>query len=255
MILIITMSSLSCRAPEPETKPPEQGDEQGEDYQDGIYTAEEAEFDDRGWKPMITVIVRDQKIIGAHYDEINKENNLKSFDQEYLENWKEKSGTNLVTAEEQLVKSLVDKQDPQQLDAISGATSTTDKFKSLATRALESDPQLSGKDGYYDGLFKSEGDFDERGWKPKAAVIVSDGDITNAYYDEVNKDTGKYKSYDEQYLGQWKEKSGQNLETARPVLIDSLIDQQDPEKVDAVSGATSTSNKFKELAVKALDPL
>jgi major membrane immunogen (membrane-anchored lipoprotein) len=141
------------------------------------------------------------------------------------------------------------------VDAVSGATSTSDKFKKLTAEALEEDPQAKKDNGYFDGIFKAQGEYDERGWKAYVAVIVEDGSITKAYYDEVNKETGKLKSFDEEYLTSWKDKSGTNLKEARPKLIESLLSSQKPEEVDAVSGATSTSNKFKELIAEALTPL
>lgn len=258
LCLFLALSGAACapRQPKDETgKEPQQNEQAGEKFDDGVYFAIEQEFDDRGWKPMATVIVEQGKISKAFYDEINEDDQLKSFDQDYLERWKEKGGENLLSAEPELVESLVDKQDPDKVDAVSGATSTSEKFKQLISDALEESPQSEKDDGYYDGLFKAEGEFDERGWKAYVAVIVEDGKITNAYYDEVNKDTGKLKSFDQEYLSNWKEKNGTNLKEARPKLIESLISSQKPAEVDAVSGATSTSTKFKELMEKALAPL
>jgi major membrane immunogen (membrane-anchored lipoprotein) len=256
LLLILSGASCAARGPKDETgKDPQQNQPAGEDFENGVYSAAQQEFDDHGWKPMVTVVVEQGRISKAFYDEINEDGQLKSFDQDYLERWKEKSGENLLSAEPELMDSLVEKQDPEKVDAVSGATSTSEKFKELVSDALEETPQTKKDDGYNDGLFKAESEFDERGWKAYVAVIVEDGKITNAYYDEVDKETGKLKSFDQEYLSNWKEKSGTNLKEARPKLIDSLINGQSPEEVDAVSGATSTSTKFKELITEALMPL
>lgn len=258
LCLFLILSGISCARKEPEDetgKEPQQNEPAGKEFDNGVYFAAQPEFDDHGWKPMVTVVVEQGKISKAFYDEINEDGQLKSFDQDYLERWKEKSGENLLSAEPELIDSLIDKQDPDEVDSVSGATSTSEKFKQLASDALEESPQSEKDDGYHDGLFKAEGEFDERGWKAYAAVIVEDGKISKAYYDEVNKETGKLKSFDQEYLSNWKEKSGTNLKEARPKLVESLIGSQKPEEVDAVSGATSTSTKFKELIAEALTPL
>lgn len=254
LYISLLLLCVSCAADQPETeqeKPPDHSGQQPE-YEEGVYSVQEGEFDDHGWKPMVTLIVENGKITKAYYDEINEEDQLKSFDQDYLERWKENSGENLLTAGPKLAEALIEQQDPDGIDDISGATSTCEKFKDLVATVLEESPQSDEGNGYYDGLFKAEGQYDERGWKAFVAVVVRDGNITNAYYDEVNKDTGKFKSYNDEYLTNWKENSGTNMKEARPILVQNLIDQQNPEEVDTVSGATSTSDKFKELMQKAL---
>lgn len=254
--MILSVTSCARKQPQDETgKEPRQNETAGKDYDNGVYTTAQPKYDDHGWKPMATVVVEQGRISKAYYDEINEDGQLKSFDQDYLERWKERSGENLLSAGPELVKSLLDKQDPDKVDAVSGATSASEKFKQLTSDALEKSPQSEKDDGYHDGLFKAEGKSDDRGWKAYVAVIVEDGKITNAYYDEVNKETGKLKSFDQEYLSNWKEKSGTNLKEARPKLIESLIGSQRPGEVDAVSGATSTSTKFKELLEEALAPL
>ncbi len=254
--LLILLSGISCAGTEPETEPeeqPGQTEQPQADYDDGVYSLED-EFDDRGWKPIVTVVVEGEKITKAYYDEINEENQLKGFDQEYLERWKESSGENLMTAGPELADVLIQQQDPDKVDTVSGATSTSEKFKQLISDALEQSPQSKKEAGYYDGLQKAEGEYDERGWKPFVAVIVEDGRITDAYYDEVNDGTRKFKSYDDEYNANWKESSGSNLQLARPQLVQELINEQNTDEIDTVTGATSTSGKFKELIEEALAP-
>jgi major membrane immunogen (membrane-anchored lipoprotein) len=256
--LVLVLVGVSCAPAQPEKSPEEQPDETQQphgDYEDGVYFANKADVDDHGWKPLATVVVQGSEISKAYFDEINEDDRLKSFDQDYLERWKESSGENLLSAEPELVDALMDGQDPNQVDAVSGATSTSEKFKQLISDVLKESPQPDRDEVYYDGLFKAEGEYDERGWKAYVAVIVEDSKITKAYYDEVNEETGKLKSYDQEYLAKWKENSGSNLQEARQKLVQDLISIQKPQDVDAVSGATSTSLKFKELIEEALTPL
>ena len=255
--IVLIFSGISCARSEPEGQTENGQDQNGQtgaDYEEGFYSIQEDEFDDHGWKPMVTVVVEGSRISKAFYDEINEENRLKSFDQDYLERWKDNSGENLLTAEPKLVAQLLSKQDPDKIDEVSGATSTSEKFKDLASGALTRQPGTQNDTGYYDGLQKAEGEYDERGWKAYVAAIVEEGNIQSAYYDEVNEESGKLKSYDDEYLANWKENSGTNLTEARASLIQDLIDKQDPDDIDTVSGATSTSTKFKELMKEALTP-
>lgn len=234
-----------------ETQPP--AEEQETSLADGVYTVEEAEFDDHGWKAITTVVVRDGKIANVFYDEVNQDNQIKSLDQDYATSMKEKSGVTPLDAVTKLSASLVEKQDPEQVDAVSGATGTTEKFKAMVAEALNGSPEEKGAGGFYDGIYKAEAeDFDDHGYKAYATVIVKDGKIANAYYDYLTKDTGTYKSKDEAYQENMKAKSGVSSNEAIENLINSLITKQDPGQVDAVTGATGTSAEFKELMNEAL---
>lgn len=219
---------------------------------DGIYTAQESTFDKNGWKAITTVIVKGSKISNAFYDEINKDDNIKSLDQEYANKMKEKSGQTPINAVAKLSQSLIDKQDPAKVDAVSGATGTSTKFKTLTADALKGSPETKGAGGYYDGIFKAEeSGFDEHGYKGMATVIIKDGKIDSAFFDEINKD-GVLKSKDADYAKNMKAKSGTTPTEAVKKLVTSLINNQDAGKVDTVSGATGTSTKFKDLMGKAL---
>lgn len=57
---------------------------------------------------------------------------LKSFDPEYAANMKDKSGATPLDAYNNLQQSLVSKQNPDNVDAVTGATHSSDTFKDLA---------------------------------------------------------------------------------------------------------------------------
>lgn len=105
-----------------------------------------------------------------------------------------------------------------------------------------------------DGSYKAEAsDFDKNGWKPFVEITVKDGKISDTKFDYTNKD-GKLKTQDADYNKKMKEsKSGTNPETYAPKLAKDLVEKQDPSKVDAVTGATTSSKNFKELATKAIE--
>ncbi|HHY41268.1 MAG TPA: FMN-binding protein [Thermoanaerobacterales bacterium] len=255
-LLIITLVAGCGGKKQQEQTPPDQSSQQQPaeeqvSYDDGVYFAQKADFDDHGWKAMATVIVKDGKITEVFYDEINEEDTLKSFDPEYAANMKNKSGTTPLDAYNKLEQDLIAKQNPEQVDAVTGATHSSDTFKELVKEALSGSP-VEAKGTYKEGVYKAaEKDFDERGWKAMAAVLIRDGKVAVAAYDEVNKD-GNYKSADEEYAKNMKEKSGTTPAEAAQVLSKSVIDKQDAD-VDSVTGATGTAERFKTLMKEVLD--
>lgn len=67
--------------------------------------------------------------------------------------------------------------------------------------------------------------------------------MTEVNFDYINAD-GALKSEDEGYNTSMKENAGTNPAEFKIALAESLIASQDPTKVDAVTGATSSSEEF-----------
>ncbi|WP_058486814.1 FMN-binding protein [Defluviitalea phaphyphila] len=106
---------------------------------------------------------------------------------------------------------------------------------------------------YTDGTYTAEGEPDERGWKPVITIEVKDGKIASVDYDEVNEEEGTTKQDNEEYNNLMKEKNGIGPADFFPQLESALVEKQDPEAVDVISGATHGSESFKEVAKKALE--
>lgn len=107
-------------------------------YEDGVYTASNPEFDDHGWKGTIEITVEDGKIVKVVYDEINEEDERKkSEDDEYKDNFKSKMNVDIEEAFNDLQNQLVEKQNPDKVDAYTGATHGSNNFKNLAKKALK----------------------------------------------------------------------------------------------------------------------
>lgn len=106
--------------------------------------------------------------------------------------------------------------------------------------------------GLKDGSYSKEGAVDEKGNKASIEIEVKDGKIATVKYDEVNAETGVSKLDNESYNTKMKEVSGSNPIEAFPALEASLVETQDVEAVDTVTGATSTTESFKALATEAL---
>jgi major membrane immunogen (membrane-anchored lipoprotein) len=217
---------------------------------DGVYYAEEASFDSHGWKGMITIVVKNGKITQVFYDEINKNNELKNLNNSYSQTMKAASKITPKDAVEKLSASLIAKQDPAKVDAVTGATGSVEKFKATAQKALSEGPEKkSGK--YYPGFYSAESNYDSHGYKAYGALLIKNGNITGAWFGEFDK-AWVVKSTNETYSDIMKQVSGVTPAEAERALTQALVAKQDPAKVDAVTGATDTSKLFKELMTKAL---
>lgn len=106
--------------------------------------------------------------------------------------------------------------------------------------------------GLKNGTYDAASAVDERGYKGTIEIEVKDGKIATVKYDEVNEEKGTSKLSDSDYNAKMKEKMGTNPEEAFPKLQDALVEKQDVEAVDTVTGATSSSDQFKTLATEAL---
>ncbi|HYE82867.1 MAG TPA: FMN-binding protein [Clostridia bacterium] len=104
---------------------------------DGSYTAAQDKYDDYGWKGQITIEVKEGKISSVDFDYVNKDNKLKSEDQGYIKAMEDKTKVNLAKAMEELESSFLSSQDAAAVNAVSGATTTSDDFKGLAENALK----------------------------------------------------------------------------------------------------------------------
>lgn len=101
---------------------------------DGTYKAESGK-DDYGYKIVHTLTVKDGKITESKFDYEAEDGSLKSTNEEYNKNMKDKAGVSAGEAIEQLNAALVDTQDISAVEVVSGATHTSEDFKK-STEAL-----------------------------------------------------------------------------------------------------------------------
>lgn len=106
-------------------------------YKDGEYSAMGIK-DDMNWTPVVYITIKDGKIAAVKYDEVSSRVfKNKSKDKAYLAKYKAKNKLDLTAVYEGLQKSLIDKQAPEKLDAVAGATLAHDNFAAMAAKALE----------------------------------------------------------------------------------------------------------------------
>lgn len=104
---------------------------------------------------------------------------------------------------------------------------------------------------YNDGTHYRESNFDKRGWKSTLTLTIKNGKISEVSYDEVDNQ-GVSKTTNPEYAQAMKDKEGITPKEAFKKLETQLISNQDINKVDAVSGATTSSEMFKKLTKDAL---
>ncbi|TCD46238.1 FMN-binding domain-containing protein [Streptococcus sp. X16XC17] len=133
-----------------------------------------------------------------------------------------------------------------------GSNSSTKESSSEASssKVAESSSSEAMATELKDGKYMGESDYDERGWKVVDTIEVKDGKIVSSDFGYENKD-GKRKADDEEYNTNMKAKSGVSSKEATDKLNAQLIETQDVDSVEVVSGASHTSANF-TIATKAL---
>lgn len=121
--------------------------------------------------------------------------------------------------------------------------------KSEPAAAPPANEPTTGEVAYKDGTYTAKGEADERGWTPEVTVVVKDGKISEAKYDEAR---AMNKSEDAEYIKSFKDAKNVDIVSVYKQLGESLVAAQDAEKVAAVSGATGSSTNFKTLAAEAI---
>lgn len=107
--------------------------------------------------------------------------------------------------------------------------------------------------GLQDGTYTlEEQNFGGTGWKESLEIVVDGGEITDATYTSLDEE-GNDKLEDEGYQETMSGVTGVGPQDFIPELEDSLVDTQNPADVEVVTGATSTSEKFKDYAQQLVD--
>lgn len=105
-------------------------------FQDGTYELLENNYDDNGWRVEFTIEVEDGEIVSSDYNEYDEEGNPKTEDDDYQEAMAADTGVGPQDVIPELNDQLVGAQDSSQIDVVSGATGTSEKFQEYATMLL-----------------------------------------------------------------------------------------------------------------------
>ena len=110
------------------------GSEKG--MKNGYYTAEMKEYD-YGWKEYVCIFVKNDKIVSIEFNAKNPSGFIKAWDNAYMENMKPVSGTYPNEYTRLYGTSLLESQDIEAVDTVTGATHSGDNFYKLVSAAME----------------------------------------------------------------------------------------------------------------------
>ncbi len=232
--------------------------QEGPQWQDGTYVGR-SQPDERGWFGEIELVIAGGKITEAEYEELDQQGRPKGEDYPY------QLGPQ---SHDDYENRLIETQNPDQVDSISGATQTRDRFVEAARDALrkaeqgdQSRPQAmqpiptptmptedenddtTGDTEWRDGTYTARTETDNYGYYGEIELVIRDARIAEVTYDEKDQD-GNPKGEDYPYpLGPESEDR----------FEEQLLETQDPEQVDNITGATQTWERFKQTAMDALE--
>ena len=106
------------------------------ELQDGYYTAQASEFN-HGWKEYITITVKNGKIVSTEYNAENASGFIKSWDNIYMNEMKTVTGTYPNEYTRYYAGQLLEDQNEDEIDALTGATSSYTSFQKLSKAVLE----------------------------------------------------------------------------------------------------------------------
>ena len=104
--------------------------------QDGYYTAQAADFN-FGWKEYITIMVKGGSIVSVEYNAENASGFIKSWDNAYMQNMLSAGSTYPNEYTRSYVAQLIETQNPQEVDTVSGASSSGGNFAKLSAAVIE----------------------------------------------------------------------------------------------------------------------
>lgn len=169
-------------------------------WEDGIYFAQAEEYPSSGWKAVVTLEVKDGKIVMADWNAAHRDGGVdKKTSSETGAYGMVARGNAQSEWHEQAEKTeayLLETQDPADInytddagstDSIAGVSIHVSEFFQLAEKALEQGPVGYGL--YKDGAYHAEEpEFSDNGWKEVVDVTVISGYIASVSWNPVNKD-------------------------------------------------------------------
>lgn len=108
----------------------------GSSLKNGFYTAEMSDYS-HGWKEYLCIMVKDNHIVYAEFNAKNASGYIKAWDNAYMQNMAPVSGTYPNEYTRNYVAQLIESQNPDGVDMVSGATSSGSNFLKLSAAVAE----------------------------------------------------------------------------------------------------------------------
>lgn len=106
------------------------------ELQDGYFTAQAKDFS-HGWKEYITIMVKGGSIVSVEYNAENASGFIKSWDSAYMQTMLHSNGTYPNEYTRYYASQLLEGRRNDDIDAISGASSSYGSFLKLSEAVLE----------------------------------------------------------------------------------------------------------------------
>ncbi len=103
---------------------------------DGFYTVEMSDYS-HDWKEFVTIRVSNSKIVTVEYNAKNSSGFIKSWDIAYMRNMNPLKGTYPNRYTRTYAADFLSSQTDENIDTVSGATSSGNNFKKMASALLE----------------------------------------------------------------------------------------------------------------------
>jgi major membrane immunogen (membrane-anchored lipoprotein) len=103
----------------------------------GYYTVEASSFDEFGWKEYITAYIDNNRIVTVEYDAKNASGFIKSWDMDYMLQMNAIKGNYPAKYTRYYSTALLNRQNPERIDVLSGATVSFYSFKALAAAVIQ----------------------------------------------------------------------------------------------------------------------
>lgn len=236
---------------------------------DGVYETESADYDEKGYKDTMKMVVSGGKITELVWDNVNQEGASKaqaSLNGEYVMtedglSWAEQAGLLADYVIKTGAVSGLSMDEKGKTDAIAGVSISINGFMELAGKVLAQAGGITeSKKVLQDGKYRIEAlEFDEKGYKDVVDMVVSNGIITELVWDEIDENgSGKAKlSMEGAYVMTetgltWAEQA--ELLAGYVIKNQTLggLDRNDEGKIDTIAGVSISINGFVDLTERAL---
>lgn len=103
---------------------------------DGFYTAQMSDYS-HGWKEYLCIMVKNDKIVYAEFNAKNPSGYIKAWDNAYMENMAAVQNTYPNDYTRKYVAQLIESQNTDGIDTVSGATHSGNNFLKLSSAVIE----------------------------------------------------------------------------------------------------------------------
>ncbi|NTW70885.1 MAG: hypothetical protein HGA49_01415 [Eubacteriaceae bacterium] len=212
------------------------------EYVDGEYYSTFSHGDDHGYRPELRVTIFNGVITKVWYREIGTDGLDKIENADFNQEFAKTYNTDLKSLYSRLYNSLIQAQSSSDLPSLKEIPDTVNYFKLLSDNILNNaihdtkDKEVLPMDEIY----YAQSDYDESGFKGALSVTFINNVITNAEYNETDKNGLKKEEADE-IDENYKEYYSVSLREIYDKLAKSVIKQNNLEKVDGITGATNST--------------